>query len=292
MKSVNKNFKNINFKHSLGQNFLIDEFIFDDIVKSSMINENDYVLEIGAGNGALTKCLASSAKIVITIEIDKNLIPILKSNLSEYNNIIIINDDFLKIDFKLIINSFEKFGFDKNFNHIKLVANLPYYITSDIVNSTLTNPYISDMTIMVQKEVGERIVASINTKNFGILTLFCNYFGVSKFLFVVSKKCFYPIPKVDSAVVRIEKYEKFIDINNKNNFMIKENKDYKNLFKLIKCSFSQRRKKLINSLSNTLKLDKEYINEVFDKMHFDKNIRAENLSLSDYEQLSKIIFVD
>ena len=277
------------YKHSLGQNFLIDEFILEDIVDASGINKNDYVFEIGAGNGALTRCLLNRGKCVVAIEIDKRLMPLLKSNLKNYPNVIILNNDFLKLNFDLIIEKFEKFGFDKRKNHIKVVSNLPYYITSQILNETLTNPYISELTIMVQKEVAERIVAKPNTKDFGILTLSCNYFSISEFLFIVTKNNFYPTPKVDSAVVKLVKYKKFIDVSNNLNFHINDDENYKKLFKTIKAGFLQRRKKLINSLSNALSKDKRDLSLIFQKLGFDENIRAENLSILDYEKLSNLL---
>ena len=277
------------YKHSLGQNFLIDEFILEDIVDASGINKNDYVFEIGAGNGALTRCLLNRGKCVVAIEIDKRLMPLLESNLKNYTNVIILNNDFLKLNFDLIIEKFEKFGFDKRKNHIKIVSNLPYYITSQILNETLTNPYISELTIMVQKEVAERIVAKPNTKDFGILTLSCNYFSISEFLFIVTKNNFYPTPKVDSAVVKLVKYKKFIDVSNNLNFHINDDENYKKLFKTIKAGFLQRRKKLINSLSNALSKDKRDLSLIFQKLGFDENIRAENLSILDYEKLSNLL---
>ena len=284
-----KNNFNFEYKHSLGQNFLVDEFILEDIADASGIDKEDFVLEIGAGNGALTRCLLDRAKCVVTIEIDKRLIPLLNSNLKNYKNVIILNCDFLKLNFDEIIVEFEKFGFDKMKNHIKIVANLPYYITSQILNVTLINPYISELTIMVQKEVAERIVAKPNTKDFGILTLSCNYFSSAEFLFVVNKNSFYPVPKVDSAVLKLVKYEKFIDVSNRKNFNITDDESYKKLFKTIKAGFMQRRKKLLNSLSSALSIDKKILNSVFQKLNFDENIRAENLSLLDYEKLSELL---
>lgn len=286
MRKTSKNFK---FKHSLGQNFIVDEFLLEDIADESSITKDDFVLEIGAGNGALTRCLAERSKYVVTIEVDNTLIPLLKSNLSDYENISIINADFLEMNFNQILTTFNSHN-DKvhssNF-HIKVVANLPYYITSPIINSLLLNPYISEMTLMVQKEVAERIIAIPNSRDYGILTLACNYFSETSLLMLVPKENFYPVPKVDSAVVHFKKYDKYIDTSNDKNFHIEDDETYKNLFKLIKASFSQRRKKLANSLSNTLKLDKDVIAEAFNKLKFDENVRAENLSLKDYENLLK-----
>ena len=299
MKSNPKNFK---FKHSLGQNFIIDEFLLEDIADESGITKDDFVLEIGPGNGALTKCLCDRAKHVVAVEIDKSLIPLLTSNLKEYKNVTIINADFMELDFQTILNAFSVGAnvgsvganacgalcrgelCEPTFN-IKVVANLPYYITSPIINILLQNPYVSEMTLMVQKEVAERIVATPGGKDYGILTLACNYFASTEMIMVVSKNCFFPVPKVDSAVVHFTKKDEFVDTTNEKNFHIEDDDEYKNLFKLIKAAFSERRKKLSNSLSNTLGLDKNTLSAAFSKLGFDENVRAENLSLNDYKHL-------
>lgn len=282
------------FKHSLGQNFITDEFLLEDIADESGITKEDFVLEIGPGNGALTRCLCDRAKHVVIVEIDKSLIPLLKSNLKDYKNVSIINADFLNYDFQNILTEFQ------NASHIKVVANLPYYITSPIINNLLQNPYISEMTLMVQKEVAERIVAVPSTKDFGILTLACNYFADTEMIMIVSKECFFPKPKVDSAVVHFKKHPEFVysdkcensncDNNNRMGELCKPLSDnsYEKLFKLIKASFAQRRKKLSNSLTNA-GYDKEVISAAFTKLNFDENVRAENLSLDDYKNLLNLI---
>lgn len=272
----NKNFK---FKHSLGQNFITDEFLLEDIADESGITKDDFVLEIGPGNGALTRCLSDRAYHVVAVEIDKSLIPLLKSNLKDYQNVSIINADFLNYDFQNIINKFPVGA-----NDIKVVANLPYYITSPIINNLLQNPYISEMTLMVQKEVAERIVAEPNGKDYGILTLACNYFSNTEMLMVVSKECFFPKPKVDSAVVHFKKHDEFIGTK----LVSPLNETYEKLFKLIKASFAQRRKKLLNSLTNA-GYDKETLITAFSKLNFDENVRAENLSLNDYKNLLSLV---
>lgn len=272
----NKNFK---FKHSLGQNFITDEFLLEDIADESDITKDDFVLEIGPGNGALTRCLSDRAYHVVAVEIDKSLIPLLKSNLKDYQNVSIINADFLNYDFQNIINEFPVGA-----NDIKVVANLPYYITSPIINNLLQNPYISEMTLMVQKEVAERIVAEPNGKDYGILTLACNYFSNTEMLMVVSKECFFPKPKVDSAVVHFKKHDEFIGTK----LASPLNETYEKLFKLIKASFAQRRKKLLNSLTNA-GYDKETLITAFSKLNFDENVRAENLSLNDYKNLLSLV---
>lgn len=275
MKSNPKNFK---FKHSLGQNFIVDEFLLEDIADESGITKDDFVLEIGPGNGALTRCLCDRAKKVVAVEIDKSLIPLLKSNLKDYENVSIINADFMELDFNIILNEFP----DPR-AHIKVVANLPYYITSPIINILLQNPYVSEMTLMVQKEVAERIVATPGGKDYGILTLACNYFADTEMIMVVSKDCFFPKPKVDSAVVHFTKHPVGAITASPRTGEFHE-PNYDQLFKLIKASFAQRRKKLLNSLTNA-GYDKNVIANALSKLGFDENVRAENLSLDDYKKL-------
>lgn len=294
--------KKFNFKHSLGQNFIVDEFLLEDIADESGIDKDDLVLEIGPGNGALTRCLCDRAKFVVSVEIDKTLMPLLKDNLKEYNNVSIINADFMELDFQTILNEFashispvqaaggsmsepdvganaHRMG-EPRFT-IKVVANLPYYITSPIINILLQNPYISEMTLMVQKEVAERITAKPNNKDFGILTLACNYFADTEMIMLVSKDCFFPKPKVDSAVVHFKKHT-FETIGANANRMGEP--EYNQLFKLIKASFAQRRKKLLNSLTNA-GYDKDTVAKALSELGFDENVRAENLSLDDYKKL-------
>ena len=306
MKSNPKNFK---FKHSLGQNFIIDEFLLEDIADESGITKDDFVLEIGPGNGALTKCLCDRAKHVVAVEIDKSLIPLLTSNLKDYKNVSIINADFMELDFQTILNAFAVGANAESVGanacgarcrgelcepivgaslraRIKVVANLPYYITSPIINILLQNPYVSEMTLMVQKEVAERIVATPGGKDYGILTLACNYFASTEMIMVVSKNCFFPVPKVDSAVVHFTKHN--VEANNcksLNNDSANSD-EYQKLFKLIKASFAQRRKKLLNSLTNA-GYDKDTVARALSELGFDENVRAENLSLDDYRKLLK-----
>lgn len=326
MKSNPKNFK---FKHSLGQNFIIDEFLLEDIADESGITKDDFVLEIGPGNGALTKCLCDRAKHVVAVEVDKSLIPLLTSNLKEYKNVTIINADFMELDFQTILNAFSTIGTNQSVGddilsslvganaesvganadsvganacgalcrgelceptfNIKVVANLPYYITSPIINILLQNPYVSEMTLMVQKEVAERIVATPGGKDYGILTLACNYFASTEMIMVVSKNCFFPVPKVDSAVVHFKKHlaasTSPVGASTASPHTDELRKpDYDQLFKLIKASFAQRRKKLLNSLTNA-GYDKDTVAKALSELGFDENVRAENLSLDDYKKL-------
>lgn len=278
MKSNSNNFK---YKHSLGQNFIIDEFLLEDIADESGITDKDFVLEIGPGNGALTRCLCDRAKYVVSVEIDKSLIPLLKDNLKEYKNVSIINADFMELDFQIILNEFARMC-EPTFK-IKVVANLPYYITSPIINILLQNPYVSEMTLMVQKEVAERIVATPGNRDYGILTLACNYFADTEMIMIVSKECFFPKPKVDSAVVHFTKHH----TTDQNSAHVGKlcDPDYDKLFKLIKASFAQRRKKLLNSLTNA-GYDKDTVAHALSELSFDENVRAESLSLNDYKKLA------
>ena len=300
MKSNPKNFK---FKHSLGQNFIVDEFLLEDIADESGITKDDFVLEIGPGNGALTRCLCDRAKKVVAVEIDKSLIPLLKSNLKDYENVSIINADFMELDFQTIINEFGCEPDTRRGEHcepgIKVVANLPYYITSPIINILLQNPYVSEMTLMVQKEVAERIVATPGSRDYGILTLACNYFADTEMIMLVSKDCFFPKPKVDSAVVHFTKHPiclsstigaDTIDQHRRGECLQSPHAvdfhepNYDQLFKLIKASFAQRRKKLLNSLTNA-GYNKDVVSCALSELGFDENVRAENLSLDDYKHL-------
>ena len=298
-------------KHSLGQNFIIDEFIFDDIVSESGITKDDLVLEIGPGNGAMTRVLCENAKYVVAVEVDKTLMPLLKENLKEYDNVKVINADFLNCDFNIIIDEYKNglavlapmvegsqsspvrdegsqsspirdVGSQsspiQNGSQIKVVANIPYYITSPIIMALLTNPYVSEMTLMVQKEVGLRIIAEKGNKDYGVLTLACNYFADTFGLFLVPRTAFFPAPKVDSAVVKFVKHKD-----------CEEDENYKKLFKVIKAAFQERRKKLINSLNNVLGIDKSKLNDIVKELGFSENVRAEELSLDDYRRLIELI---
>ena len=281
-------------KHSLGQNFIIDEFIFDDIVRESGITKDDLVLEIGPGNGAMTRVLCENAKYVVAVEVDKTLMPLLKDNLKEYDNVKIINADFLNCDFNIIIDAFKSalaefaptnagsqcspLQDNLPVQNIKVVANIPYYITSPIIMALLTNSYVSEMTLMVQKEVGLRIIAEKGNKDYGVLTLACNYFADTFGLFLVPRTAFFPAPKVDSAVVKFVKHKD-----------CEEDENYKKLFKVIKAAFQERRKKLINSLNNVLGIEKSKLNDIIKELGFSENVRAEELSLDDYRKLIELI---
>lgn len=281
--------KRFYYKKKLGQNFLVDKRKREEIIILSKVSKDDYVLEIGAGSGAITKGLCEESKYVIAVEIDKDIIPKLLESIKNFNNISIMTEDIMKIDIFRILNVFAKKGFTRLKDHIKVVANLPYYITSPIIVKLLLMPHISEITVMVQKEVADRICAFPGTKNFGVLTLLCNYFGVATKVLDVPKECFYPVPKVDSTVIRIVKNTDVINLDNPNNFTIEENEDYNKLFNVIHAAFETRRKTLINALSVVALYDKKRIHDALIKIGVDPMSRAENLSLDDYINLTKII---
>lgn len=281
--------KRFYYKKKLGQNFLVDKRKREEIIILSKVSKEDYVLEIGAGSGAITKGLCEESKYVIAVEIDKDIIPKLSESIRYFNNVSIITEDIMNVDIFKLLNIFAKKEFVRLKDHIKVVANLPYYITSTIIMKLLLMPHISEITVMVQKEVADRICAFPGTKDFGILTLACNYFGVATKVLDVPKKCFYPVPKVDSTVIRIVKNLDMIDLDNPNNFTIEENEDYKKLFGVIHAAFETRRKTLVNALSVVALYNKQRIHDALIKIGVDPMSRAENLSLDDYKKLTKII---
>ena len=277
---INNHKKDFYFKKSLGQNFIYDENILENIVNCANISKDDFVLEIGAGDGSLTKYLVDKSKFLVSVEIDKRLSPILLEKFSSCDNFYLFTADFLTLDFNKIINVFNEKNFNIEKNSIKVVANIPYYITSPIIMSLLANDYISTITLMIQKEVADRITSSINSKNYGILTVITNYYADAKSEFIVNKEFFFPTPKVDSSVITLKKHNKY---NLSADFQ-------KNLFKIINNSFNERRKKVINSISNVSNFDKNKLLEVFKKLNLDENLRAENLTLENYISITKELF--
>lgn len=258
------------FSKSLGQNFLIDGNIINKIVDAADIDESSGVIEIGPGFGTLTQCLCKRAKKVVAIEIDKSLTEVHKNTIP-YDNIKIIYEDFMKIDVdKIIIEEFE--GMD-----VKLVANLPYYITTPIIMKVLEDKYnISKMVVMVQKEVAQRFNAKPNTKEYSAISLAVQYRADTKIAMIVSSSVFMPRPKVDSAVITLDILKKpRIDVI-----------DEKMLFKVIRGSFGQRRKTILNSLSSNLGCSKEVIKEVLEKADIDPGIRGEALSLAEFGRIT------
>lgn len=270
-KSIMK-LNNIKANKRFGQNFLIDDNILENIVKSANLTKNDLVIEIGPGLGNLTEYLLENAGYLLLVEIDSNMIDILKERFKEQSNYILLNEDILKINIDNVVKEIEQKS-NKKFNKIKVVANLPYYITTPIIFKLLQDENsIDEIIVMVQKEVAERIVAKHKTKDYGILTLMVNYLGESKIELIVPNESFIPAPNVTSAVVKIVKNKK-----------IKVERE-ELLFKLIHSSFAQRRKKMINSLESTkfLNMTKSELEKLFIKCDISLNSRAEELELKDY----------
>lgn len=259
----------LNPKKKFGQNFLINEDILDNIVDISDVSSEDDVIEIGPGIGALTAKLAKRAHKVLAVEIDQELISVLSQTLVNYTNISILESDILKVDFDEVI---KRFGL--NNDHIKIVANLPYYITTPILLFLLKQKevHFESITVMVQKEVAKRMTSTPGNKDYGSLTLLIQYYMNAELVLKVDKTCFMPQPKVDSAVVNLTKKSNFVRFNNE-----------KSLFKVIRECFNHRRKNLLNNLVNlTGKKNKTVLLQIFDEMNIDKNIRAEKLTLKQF----------
>lgn len=261
------------FTKSLGQNFLINESILDEIVESADISDDDVVLEIGTGIGTLTSKLCERAKKVIAVEIDKNLLPILQETLSDFDNITIINKDILKID---INEELTNLGINQK---IKVVANLPYYITTPIIMKILEEKVNVDcMVLMLQKEVANRINATTSTKDYGSLSIAVQYYCDTDIVCKVPKNSFIPEPNVDSLVIKLSVNEKRkVDIEDEDLF-----------FKIVRGSFSKRRKTILNSLAGYENLvDKEKIEKILEKANIDTRRRGETLSIYEFAILTK-----
>lgn len=273
--SILKKF-NFRFQKKFGQNFLIDTHILDKIVEAAGVTQEDFVLEIGPGIGTMTQVLCERAKKVLAVEIDEELIPILKETLSAYDNVDILHGDILKQDIKGLA---EKYNDGKP---IRVVANLPYYITTPILMELLESHVpLKNITVMVQKEVADRMQAGPGTKAYGALSLAVQYYTKPYIAANVSPNCFMPRPNVGSAVIVLECYEKSpVDI-----------KDEKLMFRLIRASFNQRRKTLPNGLtgSNLLNFTKEEITGALEQMNLPHNVRGETLSLQQFAQLANLL---
>ena len=264
------------FKKKFGQNFLIDNHVLNKIISSAEIDENDVVIEIGPGIGTLTAEVAKKAFKVVAVEIDRTLVPILCDTLSDFDNIEIINEDILKVDIREIAKRY----FDKN---IKIVANLPYYITTPIIMEILEKRFpVESITVMVQKEVAYRMGAKPSSKDYGALSLSVQYFCEPYMVANVPRNCFMPRPNVDSAVIKLTVLEEpFVKTN-----------DIKLMFHIIKLAFSQRRKTLLNCLFNSgdFGFSKEEITEVLNEVGFDEKIRGETLGLSDFGKIADAFY--
>lgn len=265
-----------NFQKKFGQNFLIDAHVLDKIISAAQITKDDFVLEIGPGIGTLTQYLAEAAGRVTAVEIDDNLIPILKDTLSAYQNVDIIHEDVLKVDLEALAR--EKNGGKP----IKVVANLPYYITTPIIMGLFESRVpLHSLTVMVQKEVALRMQAGPGSKDYGALSLAVQYYAKPYLAANVPQNCFMPRPNVGSAVIRLTRFEK----------PPVEVKDEKLMFRIIRASFNQRRKTLQNGLSNSPELcfGKEEIAKVLEKMGLPPGIRGEALTLEQFAQLSNLL---
>lgn len=264
------------FAKKYGQNFLIDKSMLEKIISAAEITEDDCILEIGPGIGTMTQYLCEAARQVIVVEIDEKLIPILNDTLSEYNNKVIINDDVLKVDIKALT---EKYNDGKP---VKVVANLPYYITTPIIMGLLENNVpLKSITIMVQKEVADRMQVGPGSKDYGALSLAVQYYTNPSIVAVVPPECFMPRPKVSSSVIKLERYEK----------PPVEVKDPSFMFRLIRASFNQRRKTLGNGLSNdsSLNLTRQQVNDALIKMGKSETVRGETFTLQDFATLSDLL---
>lgn len=261
------------FQKKFGQNFLIDANILENIINAAEITKDDFVLEIGPGIGTMTQYLCEAARQVVAVEIDKMLIPILSETLSEYDNVEVINQDVLKVDIKSLAE-------EKNEGRpIKVVANLPYYITTPIIMGLFESGVpIESITIMVQKEVADRMQTGPGSKDYGALSLAVQYYATAKVMLTVSAQCFMPKPNVDSAVIKLTRHRKpTVEVMNE-----------KLMFQIIRASFNQRRKTLVNGLKNSGELcfSKEQIVTAIQSIGKSETIRGEALTLQEFAALS------
>lgn len=273
----------IRLTKSLGQNFLKDEYVVDDIIESASVTEDDLVLEIGPGIGSMTTNLAQRAGKVIAVEIDKHLMEALNANLSEYSNVLVVNQDIMKTDVSKLIseNTLREDG--TPYKSVKVVANLPYYITTPIIMKLLEeNPGINTMVFMVQKEVAERMVAAPGSKTYGALSVAVQFYSEARIMFTVPPHCFIPQPEVDSSIIRLD-----ILTEPKNEVL-----DRKIFFRVVKAAFEQRRKKLLNAIMNTgnFNISKEDLSNMLLELGLDENVRGEVLSILQFTQLANLIF--
>ena len=261
------------FQKRFGQNFLVDTHVLEKIIQAAGLTKEDLVLEIGPGIGTMTQYLAENAGRVMAVEIDSNLIPILKETLKDYDNVTVINEDILKVDVAALAEQYN------GGRPIKVVANLPYYITTPIIMGLFESQVpIGNITVMVQKEVAERMQAGPGTKNYGALSLAVQYYAEPYIVANVPPNCFIPRPSVGSAVIRLTRHgKKPVEV-----------KDEKLMFALIRASFNQRRKTLQNSLNNSAELSfsKEEIGEAIEKMGLSPSVRGEALTLEQFAKLA------
>lgn len=264
---------NFIFQKKFGQNFLIDTHVLDKIIRAAEIGKDDLVLEIGPGIGTMTQYLSCAAGKVIAVEIDRALIPILEDTLDGYDNVRVINEDVLKVDIRKLVEE------ENEGRPIKVVANLPYYITTPIIMGLFENHVpIKSITVMVQKEVADRMQVGPGTKDYGALSLAVQYYAKPYIVANVPPNCFMPRPKVGSAVIRLEGHE----------HPPVEVRDEKLMFRVIRASFNQRRKTLANGLKNSPEIDfsKEEIEGAIEKLGKGASVRGEALTLAEFAQLA------
>jgi len=265
---------NLRAKKIYGQNFLVDENILKKIVVEANVDKNDGVLEIGPGIGALTELLLTYSKKVLAYEIDINFIEVLKDNLSQFSNLSVKNEDFLKTDLQKDLEFFD------DCSSVKVISNLPYYITTPIIFKLLgEKSNINDFYFMVQKEVGERLTSKPNTKDYNALSVLMDYKTNSKILFEVSRNSFIPKPNVDSVVINIKRKDIDLNIKNESSFL-----------KFIQSIFSQRRKTLVNNINSVYHIDKQKIVEVLNHLGHSQSIRSEALNLYNIRDIYINIF--
>jgi 16S rRNA (adenine1518-N6/adenine1519-N6)-dimethyltransferase len=263
------------FSKNLGQNFIINSDICPEMAESCGADSESGVLEIGPGIGVLTKELCLRAKKVVSIELDKRLLPILDETVGEFDNLKIINGDVMKTDLKKVLE--EEFGTMP----VYVCANLPYYITSPVIMMLLeSNPGIKAITVMVQKEWADRIISPVGSRDAGAVTVAVNYYSEARKLFGVSRNSFMPAPKVDSAVIRMDIREK----------PPVEVEDEKLFFALVKAAFGQRRKTALNSLSSGLGISKDTVAHALTQCGFDTNVRAETMTMEEFANISNLLF--
>ena len=264
------------FQKKYGQNFLIDTHVLDKIIRAAEISSDDFVLEIGPGIGTMTQYLAEAAREVAVVEIDDKLIPILEETLKEYENVTIIHGDILKVDIEGLVQ-------EKNQGRpVKVVANLPYYITTPIIMGLLEGSApVDSITVMVQKEVADRMKVGPGTKDYGALSLAVQYYARPEIVANVPPNCFIPRPKVGSAVIRLTRHQTPpVQV---------QDEDF--LFRIIRASFNQRRKTLVNSLNNSpeLQLTKEQITLALEQMELPAAVRGETLTLAQFARLAELL---
>lgn len=268
---------NFAFQKRYGQNFLIDTHVLEKIIREAEITREDMVLEVGPGIGTMTQYLCENARKVIAVEIDKNLIPILENDtLAAYDNVRVINEDILKVDICKLVEE------ENDGKPIKVVANLPYYITTPIIMGLFESHVpIESITIMVQKEVADRMQVGPGTKDYGALSLAVQYYAKPEIVAIVPPNCFMPRPNVASAVIRLTRHtETPVDVENE-----------KLMFRIIRAAFNQRRKTLQNSINNSpeLHFTKEQVVQALQEMELSETIRGEAMSLAEFARFSNIL---